>query len=157
MVPADGRARLGTALAHEGCPTRGRRAARGRFREVTMSSSRFSFVGSFALFAVLLAAAAAPVRAQSRGELLYTTHCIECHTSQMHWRDQKLVTDWRSLEGQVRRWQGTALLAWRDEDILEVTRYLNDKFYRFERTGDPVSGTGSPLRAAATPITPVAR
>ena len=29
-------------------------------------------------------------RSQSRGELLYSTHCIACHTSQMHWRDKKV-------------------------------------------------------------------
>jgi hypothetical protein len=72
-----------------------------------------------------------PAQAQSRGELLYATHCITCHGTQMHWRDKKLATDWATLEAQVRRWQGEALLGWSEDDILAVTRHLNQIFYRF--------------------------
>ncbi len=84
---------------------------------------------------------AAPPESPSptRGELLYTTHCIACHTTQMHWRDQRLATDWAGLQAQVRRWQGVAKLGWTDEDILEVTRHLNDRIYRFEPSGDKVT------------------
>ena len=76
---------------------------------------------------------AAPPESPSptRGELLYTTHCIACHTTQMHWRDRKLVTDWASLKVQVRRWQGAAQLNWNEDDIDDVARFLNDAFYRF--------------------------
>ena len=70
----------------------------------------------------------------TRGELLYTTHCIACHTTQVHWRQQKLVTDWASLNHQVRRWAGNTGLDWTDEEIGEVARYLNAAFYRFEKT-----------------------
>ncbi|VTU36265.1 Green heme protein [Variovorax sp. PBS-H4] len=72
-----------------------------------------------------------PVLAQSRGELLYSTHCIACHTAQVHWRERKLVTDWTSLRAQVWRWQTDAALGWNDDDVAEVARYLNDEFYRF--------------------------
>jgi mono/diheme cytochrome c family protein len=82
---------------------------------------------------------APPAQAQSRGELLYATHCIACHSSQMHWRDKRLATDWASLKAQVRRWQGAAMLGWSEEDIVEVTRYLNGTLYRFEQTSDPRS------------------
>ena len=80
---------------------------------------------------------AAPARAQSRGELLYSTHCIACHTSQMHWRDNKMATDWNSLEAQVRRWQAANMLQWNEDDIGDVTRYLNDSYYHFARTVVP--------------------
>jgi mono/diheme cytochrome c family protein len=70
-------------------------------------------------------------RAQSRGELLYATHCVACHTTQMHWREKRLATDWSSLRAQVQRWQGTAMLQWNEEDVLAVTRHLNDTIYRF--------------------------
>lgn len=39
------------------------------------------FIPVFAAVAVVLACSPAAV-AQSRGELLYTTHCIACHTTQ---------------------------------------------------------------------------
>ena len=75
----------------------------------------------------------------SRGELLYSTHCIACHTQQIHWREQRLVTDWASLDAQVRRWARNAGVAWSDDDIVEVARYLNALHYRFA----PPSVTGA--------------
>ena len=90
------------------------------------------------LLALLVWAAAAciPAAAQTapdptRGQLLYATHCIECHNSQVHWRDSKLANDWSSLLEQVRRWQARALLNWNEADIVEVTRHLNGAIYRF--------------------------
>ena len=80
-----------------------------------------------------LATAVPAARAQSRGELLYSTHCIACHSSQMHWREQRAANDWTSLKAQVQRWQAAAMLSWSDEDILQVTRHLNDTIYRFPR------------------------
>jgi len=90
------------------------------------------------LLALPLVASAAPP-APTRGELLYTTHCIACHNTQMHWRDQRLATDWASLRAQVRRWQGVAHLGWSEDDILEVTRHLNDRIYRYPPGGDKVT------------------
>jgi mono/diheme cytochrome c family protein len=75
--------------------------------------------------------ALAQIAPASRGQLLYTTYCIECHTARMHWRDARLARDWESLRGQVRRWQGEARLAWSEEDIEAVTRYLNEGIYGF--------------------------
>lgn len=80
-----------------------------------------------------------PARAQSRGELLYDMHCVACHSEKMHWRSGKLVNDWASLERQVRHWQQAASLGWNDEDILEVARDLNQRFYGFA----PRNTTGS--------------
>lgn len=77
--------------------------------------------------------------AQSRGELLYTTHCVACHTTAMHWRDKRSVKDWASLKLQVRRWQDAASLAWSESDILEVSRYLNDTVYHFQQIAAPDS------------------
>ena len=92
-------------------------------------------------FAAALVAGLAtlPAQAESRGELLYSTHCIACHTTQMHWRDQRLATDWASLQAQVRRWQGVAKLGWNEDDILEVTRHLNERIYRYAPSGDRIT------------------
>jgi mono/diheme cytochrome c family protein len=67
-----------------------------------------------------------------RGELLYNTHCVACHTNKMHWRDQRLATDWKSLNVQVRRWQNTIQLNWDDDDINNVASYLNLLYYQFQ-------------------------
>lgn len=81
----------------------------------------------------VLAALAPAAAAQSptRGELLYTTHCIACHRTQMHWRDNRLAVDWPTLLAQVRRFEGVARLGWSDEDVQDVARHLNETIYRF--------------------------
>lgn len=90
------------------------------------------------IYAVLLAglglssvACAQPEITASRGELLYTTHCITCHSAKIHWRDKKIARDLIGLNAQVRRWQGIAGLKWSGEDIVDVTRYLNTRHYHY--------------------------
>jgi mono/diheme cytochrome c family protein len=78
----------------------------------------------------------------TRGELLYTTHCIACHTTQMHWRDGRQATEWESIKVQVRRWHGISGLAWSDADITEVSRYLNDTIYDYPKTMGSLSMNG---------------
>ena len=89
-------------------------------------------------FLVLLACLAswAPAQAQapsepSRGELLYSTHCLACHSTQLHWRDKQAAQNWAGLKTQVRRWQATTGLSWSEEDITQVATYLNAQFYQF--------------------------
>ncbi|AYQ30581.1 cytochrome C [Polaromonas sp. SP1] len=89
-----------------------------------------------------LAAHAQKAPVPSRGELLYTTHCIACHTSEMHWRNNRRVHDWQSLKTQVRLWQGNSGLQWEEADISEVAGYLNDTVYHFARAPGS-SGLGS--------------
>lgn len=98
---------------------------------------------------------ASPARAQSRGELLYDMNCIACHSEKMHWRSRKLVNDWTSLEAQVRRWQQAASLGWSDEDVMEVARYLNERFYGFaprNATGSLTSSVPAPSAAGPTRV-----
>jgi hypothetical protein len=90
------------------------------------------------LAAMTGAAALAQDRVPGRGELLYTTHCVACHSTQMHWRDRKLATDWPSLKAQVQRWQARASLDWNDADVTEVARFLNDTIYRYPQTSGQV-------------------
>lgn len=104
-----------------------------------MSAARIAAIVLAGLFAP-----AGTASAQSRGELLYTTHCIACHSTQMHWRDQRRATNLASLKEQVRLWQGRALLAWTEDDIVEVTRYLNQSIYRFDQTTARVPRTKDP-------------
>ena len=75
----------------------------------------------------------------TRGKLLYDTHCIACHNTQIHWLDQKLASDWTKLVAEVRRWQARALLQWSEDDILEVARHLNATIYRYPQSSGVVS------------------
>jgi mono/diheme cytochrome c family protein len=94
-----------------------------------LAASALFFVGS----------TSAQTAVPTRGELLYETHCIACHTAQVHWRDKKAATDWQSLRAEVRRWQAAAQLRWSDDDINEVARHLNQRYYRFTAPGATVS------------------
>jgi mono/diheme cytochrome c family protein len=70
----------------------------------------------------------------TRGALLYATHCNACHSSNIHWREKKLVTDLDSLKTQVRHWQNSIKLDWAEEEIEDVVRYLNALYYHFPET-----------------------
>lgn len=123
-------------------------------RLLHLKKSMKKFLSRIMFFATLAGASAmshsqgAPQGAplETRGELLYTTHCISCHTSQMHWRNDKQASDWDSLKVQVRRWQGNANLQWADADIADVARYLNDTIYHYPQTADRLSSASPPAR-----------
>jgi hypothetical protein len=63
--------------------------------------------------------------------MLYSTHCIACHTSEVHWRDKRLATDWSTLKGQVRRWALNSGQHWEESDVDAVAEYLNRMYYNF--------------------------
>lgn len=108
----------------------------------------------FALVMVLWGLAG-PVLARTRtdaqrGELLYSTHCIACHSTQLHWRDRKLASNWASLKAEVERWQKTSGLGWREEDVTDVARYLNTLYYRFPEP-EPDGASTAEATAPAPP------
>ena len=88
------------------------------------------------LLAMALAAAGALAQAPSGGDettgrILYSAQCNGCHLKEVHWRDRKVAQDWPSLVREVRRWQQNSGLAWSDDEVLAVARYLNATWYRF--------------------------
>ncbi|MGZ5785275.1 MAG: cytochrome C [Ramlibacter sp.] len=72
----------------------------------------------------------------TRGQLLYDTHCIECHSVQIHWRDTHEAQDWDSLVKWVTHWQATLDLNWTAGDITAVARHLNENIYGFPMPSD---------------------
>lgn len=97
--------------------------------------------GGTILMTAAVAAGAQPV---DRGRLLYETHCIECHTTQMHWRAQRSASDWTRLQAQVSRWQASLQLQWTPGEIDAVAGYLNETIYRHPRTQAVGSATPTP-------------
>jgi cytochrome c2 len=81
-------------------------------------------------------------RDATRGELLYRTHCIACHSTEVHWRTKKLVTGPANLQSEVRRWQLSSGLQWSDSDVLAVAGYLNEVYYHFSDFGGEGAGVG---------------
>ncbi len=65
----------------------------------------------------------------SRGEMLYRNHCIECHNQQIHWRDGRIAADLDGLKREINRWQDAIGVKWTEEEVNEVSRYLNSTYY----------------------------
>jgi mono/diheme cytochrome c family protein len=108
-----------------------------------------ALTGTMLIFVASMAAGQDTTADELRGELLYSTHCIACHTTQAHWRKDRLATDWTSLKFQVRRWQNNIALGWSEDDVTAVARYLNHLFYHFPATDTTKSGEADAARAIA--------
>lgn len=96
-----------------------------------MTTATARFLVGLSLVGACAAALAQAGSAPTRGQLLYNTHCVACHDKQLHWRQNKKAVNWKTLVAQVRHWQRAEKLAWSDEDITQVARYLNDTIYRY--------------------------
>lgn len=83
----------------------------------------------------------------TRGELLYSTHCISCHNTRLHWRHNKAAKNWASLQAEVDRWQKASGLGWREEDVTDVARYLNARYYGFPAPDPDRSPTADAAQA----------
>jgi mono/diheme cytochrome c family protein len=70
--------------------------------------------------------------ANARADTLYQANCLSCHGSEVYTRPNRMVESLEGLERQVQRCETTIGLRWFDEDIQDVTAYLNHHFYRFE-------------------------
>ena len=84
------------------------------------------------LLAGCLLAASVPLAAAdiSHGKALQQKHCMACHDNGMYTRDYRRVTSMAGLRNQVKRCELTLGLQWFDEDIDDVTAYLNETFYK---------------------------
>jgi len=91
-------------------------------------------IGVGILFVSVGSACASEKYNEARGQLLYSTHCIACHTTQVHWRQQKLVTNWESLVAQVRRWQSISCLSWSEDEVQDVSQHLDTLFYGYKNS-----------------------
>ena len=65
-----------------------------------------------------------------RGRLLYETHCIACHDTRVHKRDEKIALNYDNIRMQVLRWQTNTFLRWDVGDIDAVATYLARTFYK---------------------------
>ena len=66
------------------------------------------------------------------GATLHQKHCQSCHDSGVYTRPNRKVTTPGGLEKQVRRCELTLGLKWFDDDVTDVTAYLNQNYYHFK-------------------------
>ncbi|WP_295583582.1 cytochrome c [uncultured Lamprocystis sp.] len=80
----------------------------------------------------LAAEAPAPKAAAPGIDTLHEEHCIKCHGTEVYSRTDRKVTSLGGLSSQVRQCETALSLRWFDEDIDEMTTFLNDRFYHFK-------------------------
>ncbi len=66
-----------------------------------------------------------------RGEGLYLNHCLSCHESTAHIREDRHAETIEELRRWVVRWAVQLNLGWSRREIEDVTTYLNRTYYRF--------------------------
>jgi len=69
--------------------------------------------------------------ASDRGELLYENHCQSCHGKTVHTRSDSLVKSPEELRAWVMSWSIHNDLPWGQEEVADITAYLNRTFYHF--------------------------
>lgn len=74
-----------------------------------------------------------PVSVPTRGQMLYENHCLRCHASLVYTRESRRAQSPEELRAQVARWTRHERVNWSDEDVAEVTRYLDTRYYHFSR------------------------
>ncbi len=114
-------------------------------------SKKLIIVAYLALLGVFPIAHAQTEQGATLGELLYSTHCSTCHAVEIHWRAKSLSSDWSSLKVQVRRWQLNIGLGWSEDEITDVTRYLNNTYYNFTVTDKRDLTQGIKIQQTNTP------
>ena len=65
------------------------------------------------------------------GKALHAAHCLTCHGPEIYQRPGRLVTDLPSLRERVQQCQLAVELLWFEEEVEQVTAYLNANYYHF--------------------------
>ncbi len=66
-----------------------------------------------------------------KGEKLYSAKCGGCHDTRVHTRQNRIVHTYEDLVNRVRFCDTNAKTKFSEDDILDVSEYLNEKFYKF--------------------------
>jgi mono/diheme cytochrome c family protein len=66
-----------------------------------------------------------------RGLRLYENECIACHNESVHSRSPRAAKSLVEIRSYVTKWSGVVGTRWSEEEIEEVTAYLNERYYRF--------------------------
>ena len=66
-----------------------------------------------------------------QGRALYESRCDTCHETSVHNRTVRKSRSFDEVRQWVARWNVELGGAWKDEEIDAVTRYLNQRFYKF--------------------------
>ena len=98
---------------------------------------RFAFAASLpsavAAFGLLFSGGDSMAADATRGQLLYENHCMVCHTSVVHVREQRKASSREDIQAWIRRWQKELALNWEPGEIDDVAEFLNQRYYQLEK------------------------
>ena len=66
-----------------------------------------------------------------RGKELHGQHCQRCHQSEVYTRAERMVENFSALRERVSQCELSNNLLWFDEEIDDVTQFLNQEYYEF--------------------------
>lgn len=66
-----------------------------------------------------------------RGKALYESRCNTCHESSVHSRAARSAKTFDHIRAFVSRWDRELGQIWTIEEINEVARYLNERYYHY--------------------------
>jgi hypothetical protein len=65
------------------------------------------------------------------GKTLHNENCLRCHNESQYTREDRIVKSFDELRTRISLCELSAELTWFDEEINDVTAYLNNTFYHF--------------------------
>ena len=83
------------------------------------------------LLLTTLSSAPALAANAEHGEKLYKERCGGCHDTKVHTRPNRIVHTYEDLVNRVRFCDNAAKAGLKDEEIYDVSEYLNNTFYKF--------------------------
>ncbi|WP_457674411.1 cytochrome c [Thiolapillus sp.] len=87
----------------------------------------------FGATGVLLLSAAASAGDDFHPDRFHQSNCTGCHDSSVYTRNNRRVNSLPRLESQVRMCDANLGKKLFEDDILSLTRYLNDNYYHFDK------------------------
>lgn len=64
-----------------------------------------------------------------RGGLLYENHCVECHDSRAHLRNDRRANSLAEVREWVDKWSSYLTLSWSNDERGDVASYVYRRFY----------------------------
>jgi hypothetical protein len=80
---------------------------------------------------ILFSARGASGADAQRGGALYESRCGNCHSESVHGRSKRVATDFDEVRRWVGRWNKNLDLQWGEEEVDDVSVYLNNTYYRY--------------------------
>ncbi len=66
------------------------------------------------------------------GKTLHNENCTRCHQPDIYTHENSMIHSYTELNERIRQCEIMAEMAWFDDEINDVTAYLNETYYKFE-------------------------